>query len=213
MFTEAQIKLLQQPLDPAHVKTRKGPNGMTLSYVEGWQVLEECNLVFGFGNWSCETVMIEPLHDPVLITDHDSPEKGKVVSAYTAKVRITVYSQDGTRSIVREGCGAARGFAKTAGEAMEQAIKSAETDACKRALVGFGARFGAALRDREQRNVGKPENRQAAGPSDRTVPAIDEGFDPPQPQIQRPTISQRALGVTKRPAFPNGHGGNGSVPY
>lgn len=41
--------------------------------------------------------------------------------------------EDGQRSIVREGCGAARGFARTAGEAIEQAIKSAETDATKRA--------------------------------------------------------------------------------
>jgi recombination DNA repair RAD52 pathway protein len=36
---------------------------------------------------------------------------------------------------------------------MEQAIKSAESDALKRALVTFGNAFGLALYDKAQRNV------------------------------------------------------------
>jgi DNA recombination protein Rad52 len=195
MFSPEQIKLLQEPLDPANVKPRKGPNGRTLSYVEGWQVLEECNRIFGFGCWSRETVTIEPLHDPVLITDPDSPEKGKVVSAFFAKVRVTVWSEDGTRSVVRDGCGAARGFAKTAGEAMEQAIKSAETDATKRALVTFGNAFGLALYDREQRQVGKPQARQLVPQHEQP---LDTGFDVPPPAQQRPSNSQRALAASHR---------------
>ena len=191
MFTTDQIKLLQQPLDPANVKPRKGPNGKTLSYIEGWQILEECNFVFGFGNWSRETVVMEALHDPVLITDPDNPEKGKVVSAFFAKVRITVWSEDGKRSVVREGCGAARGFARTAGEAMEQAIKSAETDATKRSLVSFGSRFGLALYDREQRNVARPDARQQIASAHEQP--IDTGFDQSPQEERRPSISQRAL--------------------
>jgi DNA recombination protein Rad52 len=199
MFTESQLKTLQDPLDPANVKPRKGPNGKTVSYVEGWQVIEEANHIFGFGNWSRETVVVEALHDPVLITDPDSPEKGKVVSAFFAKVRITVWSEDGKRSVVREGCGAARGFAKTAGEAVEQAIKSAETDATKRALVTFGNAFGLALYDREQRQVGKPEDRrQLAAAAEQP---IDTGFDAPvashSPAQHRPSISQRALAASR----------------
>ena len=202
MFTESQLKTLQDPLDPANVKPRKGPNGKTVSYVEGWQVIEEANHIFGFGNWSRETVLMEALHDPVLIIDPDSPEKGKVVSAFFAKVRITVWSEDGKRSVVREGCGAARGFAKTAGEAIEQAIKSAETDATKRALVTFGNAFGLALYDREQRQVGKPDMRRQID-TPREQP-LDTGFDaqPPggSPSQQRPSISQRALAASR-----NGH--------
>jgi recombination DNA repair RAD52 pathway protein len=196
MFSPEQIKLLQEPLDPANVKPRKGPNGKTLSYVEGWQVLEECNLVFGFGNWSRETVLMEPLHDPVLITDPDGPEKGKVVSAFFAKVRITVWSEDGKRSVVREGCGAARGFAKTAGESMEQALKSAETDATKRSLVSFGSRFGLALYDRAHRNVARPDARQQI--ASQYEQPIDTGFDATPPPQERPSISQRALAASHR---------------
>jgi hypothetical protein len=64
-----------------------------------------------------------------------------------------VWAKDGTRSIVREGSGAARGFARTVGEAMENAIKAPETDAMKRALVTFGDQFGLTLYDKAQRNV------------------------------------------------------------
>lgn len=189
MFTEGQLKLLSDPLDPAHVEQRKGAQGRTLSYVEGWHVVDEANRIFGHGNWSRETVLIEPLHNAVLVTEEGHPEKGKVVSCYFAKVRITVWSEDGSRSIVREGCGASRGFAKSAGEAIENAIKAAETDATKRALTTFGYSFGLALYDREQKHVGKPEaQRQIAGQA-----PIDEGFGA-QP---KPSISQRALAGTR----------------
>jgi DNA repair and recombination protein RAD52 len=83
-----------------------------------------------------------------------------VVSTFFAKVRITVYAKEGGHSVIREGCGAARGFAKTAGEAMENAIKSAETDAMKRALVTFGDQFGLTLYDKEQRNVCSASDRR-----------------------------------------------------
>jgi hypothetical protein len=113
-----------------------------------------------------------------------------VVSAYFAKVRISVWSGDGSRSIVREGCGAARGFAKSAGEAMENAIKAAETDATKRALTTFGYSFGLALYDKKQEHVGKPAARpQIATGAQVPMAAIDEGFGD-QP---KPSISQRAL--------------------
>ena len=189
MFTDDQTKLLNDPLDPEHVKPRKGAGGKTLHYVEGWFAVDEANRIFGHGNWSRETVIMEPLHAPALIQDPDSPETGKVVSAFYAKVRITVWSEDGKRSIVREGSGAARGFARTAGEAMENAIKSAETDATKRALTTFGYSFGLALYDREQKHVGKPEHR----PRLTSQAPIDEGFA----EQPRPTTSQRALAASR----------------
>jgi hypothetical protein len=66
------------------------------------------NAVFGFDGWSRETLMLEQLHPPVLVPDAGEGEMGLVVSAYAARVRITVYACD--RVIVREGCGAARGL-------------------------------------------------------------------------------------------------------
>jgi DNA repair and recombination protein RAD52 len=196
MFTDEQLQDLQAKLDPDNVEQRKGAGGRMLSYVEGWHVIEAANRIFGFGNWSRET-QVEPLHDPALITDPDSPEKGKVVAAYVAKVRITVYAKDGSRSIVREGCGAARGFAKTAGEAMENAIKAAETDVTKRAFVTLGNVFGLALYDNEQKGVGRDPPPREIAQSGRQP--LDTGFEG-QP---RPSISQRALAVSRGPR-PNG---------
>jgi DNA repair and recombination protein RAD52 len=192
MFTEQQLKVLEAPLARERVKQRQGANRQSLSYMEGWQLIEEANRIFGFGCWSRETTLLEPLHDPKLVADEEDPSRSKVVAAYFAKARVTVWSPDGQRSIVREGCGAARGFAKTAGEAMEQAIKAAETDALKRALVTFGNAFGLALYDRQQKNVASlPGPAQESGER-----ALDTGFDAPQ----RLTTSQRALAMSTRTA-------------
>jgi hypothetical protein len=60
-------------------------------------------------------------------------------------VRITVRAAD--TIVVREGCGSGEAKAFTLGQAHELALKSAETDATKRALASFGNRFGLALYD------------------------------------------------------------------
>jgi DNA recombination protein Rad52 len=184
MFTKEQEQALAAPLDGNFVKTRPGAGKQALSYIEGWRVIEQANRIFGAGNWSRETVQIEPLHEPKLITDAEAPERGKVVAAYFARVRVTVHSKDGARSCVREASGAARAFAKTAGEALENAAKASETDAMKRALATFGNALGLALYDPQQANV------TPAGNGRREPAAIDTGFAP-----RRPTTSQRALGA------------------
>jgi hypothetical protein len=55
--------------------------------------------------------------------------------------------------LIREGTGAGHGIDVDLGLAHESAIKEAETDAMKRALVTFGNPFGLALYDRSQRQV------------------------------------------------------------
>jgi recombination DNA repair RAD52 pathway protein len=184
MFTEQQEKDLAAPLAGEHVRHRQGANRQSLSYVEGWQLIADANRIFGFGNWSRETLQMEVLHEPKLVTDADVPERGNVVAAYFARVRVTVYAKDGERSIVREGCGAARAFARTIGEATENAIKAAETDAMKRALVTFGDQFGL-LYDKAQRNVAPAGRARIATDGEQ---AIDTGFDRPR----RITTSERA---------------------
>jgi hypothetical protein len=69
---------------------------------------------------------------------------------YTARVRVIV------NGVVREGWGAGHGIDVDLGMAHESAIKEAETDAMKRALMTFGNPFGLALYDKDQANVGAP---------------------------------------------------------
>ena len=55
--------------------------------------------------------------------------------------------------VTRDGHGAGSGTGTIPAEAQESAIKEAETDATKRALVTFGNAFGLCLYDREQRGL------------------------------------------------------------
>ena len=70
-----------------------------------------------------------------------------------ARVRITVFTAS-RGLLIREGTGAGHGIDVDLGQAHESAIKEAETDAMKRALVTFGGRFGLSLYDRHQRPMG-----------------------------------------------------------
>jgi len=210
MFTPEQRVLLEGKLDKANVKSRRGANGRAVAYLEAWHVIDMANEVFGFGNWDAETVEMNREHEPVQIPPSEEHPKGGIVVTYSARVRVTVYSQDGTRKVVRERTGGHRGFGPTVGQAVEDCIKAAESDATKRAFVTFGNIFGLALYDREQRNVGAPERRQVAAPSGSVMAAIDEGFETSQPH-QQSTTSQRAVAAAKRPITPNGR--DRGLPY
>lgn len=192
-FTDEQQQQLDAKLEPANVKSRIGSDRKKVNYVEGWYVVDLANHIFGFGNWDIETVALQREHEPVLVQPSDPQAKPYTVVTYSARVRLTVHSADGTRKIVRERTGAHRGFAPTAGEAIENTIKSAETDATKRAFVTFGNVFGLALYDKSGQNVGENAPRLT---HDRTRPMapINEGFDGPGDEApRRPSISERAL--------------------
>ena len=69
--------------------------------------------------------------------------RGNFLAVYTAKVRITV-QVDGA-VIIREAHGTGEGRGTSPGEIHDVALKAAETDATKRALVTFGKPFGLEL--------------------------------------------------------------------
>jgi DNA recombination protein Rad52 len=141
-FTDQQARQLKAKLDAQHVRTRKA-NGATLHYIEGWHAIAEANRIFGFDGWDRRTLVTNCVW---------TGTRGQLyLAAYTAKVRI--YVRAGDVVIVREGSGTGEGTADTPGQAHEIALKSAETDATKRALATFGNIFGLALYDREQAGV------------------------------------------------------------
>ena len=143
-FTEKQNSDLAAPLNRANVKTRS-QSGRSLSYIEGWRAIDEANRIFGFDGWTRETIDIKCVADkPREIGALKTPGFGV---SYTAKVRINV------NGIIREGIGAGHGIDRDLGQAHESAIKEAETDAMKRALMTFGNPFGLALYDKTQSHV------------------------------------------------------------
>lgn len=142
-FTDEQVKSLSAPLDKKHVKTRQQA-GQSLSYVEGWHVIAEANRIFGFGEWIRQTLEMKCVHEG------ERPD-GKASVTYMARVRIAVGTGDD--QIFRDGTGTGQGIAKSVGDAHESAMKEAETDAMKRALMTFGNPFGLALYDKAQTAV------------------------------------------------------------
>jgi DNA repair and recombination protein RAD52 len=142
-FTTETIKHLSAKLDPAHVTAREQA-GRKLHYIEGWHAIAEANRIFGFDGWTRETVSMDQAREPETVDN-----KWRV--GYVCKVRVRV------GSVVREGTGYGSGIDKDKGSAIESAVKEAETDAMKRALMTFGNPFGLALYDKSRENVGEPE--------------------------------------------------------
>ena len=134
-FTPEQVALLKQPIDKKNVETRDGNKDGTfqLAYVEGWHVLDEANRIFGFDGGSCETLETTCIRaEPREVT-------------YIARVRVTV------GDVIREGTGAGTSNQTNVSKNHENAIKEAETDARKRALMTFGNQFGLSLYDGKER--------------------------------------------------------------
>ena len=143
-FNEEQKKLLSKKINPKNVTFRPGGGKEQLAYVESWHVIQEANRIFGFDGWSSETL------DSKLVY-----EDQKLIS-YIAKVRITV------GNVIREGTGAGHGRMGGVGDKHESAIKEAESDARKRALMQFGDQFGLSLYDKDKAWLKTEDSKPAA---------------------------------------------------
>jgi len=132
------VRELQKPLDAGVVREREQA-GRSFSYIESWWAISEANRIFGHLNWYRNTSDIN------LVQCEQKGDKWYV--SYTAKSTI------GTGTVRRNGFGFGQGIDRDLGKAHESAIKEAESDAMKRALMTFGNPFGLALYDKEQRNV------------------------------------------------------------
>ena len=132
-LTKAQVNALNQPIDKNNVAFRSGGGSLKLAYLESWHVIREANRIFDY-DWSSETIKMDLVHaDNFCVT-------------YIARVRVIV------NGIVKEGYGAGhgRGERVPAGDKHESAVKEAESDARKRALMQFGDQFGLSLYDKEK---------------------------------------------------------------
>lgn len=188
MFNDEQKQLLAAPLQKVHVKSRSGGGGRSLSYIEGWHAIAEANRIFGFDGWASETVSMECVGND-----------GGTVS-YVAKVRVTV---DG---ITREGWGAGHGRGGSAGDRHESAVKEAETDARKRALMTFGNQFGLALYDKDQTNV-----EGASLPAQQAPSAKRKGTNPVMVKATAYAQEVEIDKITEAEAFIRGHKGLNTI--
>lgn len=192
-FRPEQIAALSAPLDRARISSREQGRGR-VNYLQGWVLIEEANRIFGHDGWQRQTLSCQCVTQAQRLIGSKSegrPQKEGWGVTYIARVRITVNA--GERGLlIREGTGAGHGIDVDLGLAHESAIKEAETDAMKRALVTFGNPFGLALYDRSQRQVSG-------------APAQQAGHQPAQAAngvVRRP---QAAPPVAQAPAAPAPH--------
>ncbi len=187
LLSPEQAAALAAPLNRANVQTRSQA-GRSFNYLEGWVAIREANRIFGFDGWQRETIELRCVSESQRPIGRDQKPGWGVT--YIARVRIRLGSQaSGTHSLVREGSGAGHGIDVDLGLAHESALKEAETDAMKRALMTFGNPFGLALYDKQQRQVTSSVREERAPQGQAGHPQPVGETKAIRPHVQAPTLA------------------------
>jgi len=145
MFNDKQIEVLNQELDSNRIKTRQKGN-INLSYLEGFDIMQTANNIFGFGNWNYS------ISNLTQVSSEQNQNQNHVI-CYKAVIKVSIHNKDHTKDISREDVGFGTGIAKTLADANEGAAKEAVTDAIKRTLRSFGNQFGNSLYGKPKSNT------------------------------------------------------------
>ena len=152
MFDKIQLTILTQELDSNRIKTREKGN-INLSYIEGFDVIDTANKVFGFGNWSYSISKLDQVSQEL------NQNQNNVV-CYKAVVQIQIHNTNHTLDVNRQDVGFGTGVAKSLADAHEGAAKEAVTDAIKRCFRSFGNQFGNSLYDKTKNHQNQDSSYQ-----------------------------------------------------
>ena len=152
MFDKNQLAILTQELDSTRIKTREKGN-INLSYIEGFDVIDTANKVFGFGNWSYSISKLDQVSQEL------NQNQNNVV-CYKAVVQIQIHNNDHSQTVSRQDVGFGTGVAKSLADAHEGAAKEAVTDAIKRCFRSFGNQFGNSLYDKTKNHQNQDSSYQ-----------------------------------------------------
>ena len=138
MLNDNQYQQLLKPLNPARIAKRSG-GGRQLSYLEAWDVKAHLNRIFGFLNWSSDVIESS-------LAFEEKNEKGQWHIGYKVTLRLSI-NGSGDEWLRTTYTESAVGFSTlpSRGEAHDMAIKTAESDALKRAAINLGTQFGLSL--------------------------------------------------------------------
>ena len=176
MFNDKQNQVLAYELDSSRIKSRSKGN-VSLSYLEGFDVIETANKIFGYGNWSYNISKLEQ------VSQEQNHNQNHVI-CYKAVINITVHDLQHSKTVSREDVGFGTGIAKTLADAHEGGAKEAVTDAIKRTLRSFGNQFGNSLYDKSRNH--QPQNQQQyAQPQTQQLP--QQQYQQPQQQPTQQT--------------------------
>jgi DNA repair and recombination protein RAD52 len=187
MFSKEQIEVLNSQLDNLRVKTReiktREKGNISLSYIEGFDVIDTANKVFGFGNWSYSISKLDQV-------SQELNQNQNSVVCYKAVVQIQIHNTNHTLDVNRQDVGFGTGVAKSLADAHEGAAKEAVTDAIKRCFRSFGNQFGNSLYD-------KTKNHQNQDSSYQQNQSYNQNHKPPQNNQQQQQPYQNANGSNR----------------
>jgi recombination DNA repair RAD52 pathway protein len=137
-LSPAQLWYLHENLNPGQVAHRR-QGSTNLSYMEAWAIKAALIRVFGFGGFSSECIA-----DEMVRADQVPQTKGDKLNwkvTWKATVRLTIHQ---TGAVYQESAIADASLPDFT-ESCDAALKSAESDALKRAAIFLGTQFGLSL--------------------------------------------------------------------
>ena len=148
MFNENQLKELSKNLDKSRIKIRD-KSGISLQYLETFDVINEANRIFNH-MWSYTITRLEEVA-------RETNQNSNHVITFSAIVKIKIYDSTGNL-IEREDTGVGIGTARTIGDAIDNASKSAVSDSLKRCFRTMGVTFGNNLYSKTQNENQQNQN-------------------------------------------------------
>lgn len=198
-----QYGQLLQPVNPRRVHNRDG-----MSHMEAYDIRAHLNRIFGFGRWSADVVALDLVNERF---GQNKNGKDACYVVYRAGLRLTVNAPDGSRlaSYTEFAAGDALGFPIVKlGDAHDFAIKTAESQALKRAAMNLGDQFGLSLYNRGSMDplvgrsllqVARPEAADSQLSVDADAPSVNPEAAPdadPDDNQERPSqdaVAQHAF--------------------
>jgi recombination DNA repair RAD52 pathway protein len=182
-LSKPQIEHLFKSIDGRRVKERQG-----FAYLESWDVIAHLNRVFGFTGHDKEI-------EYALVYETERTT-GKWDVSYSAKCRLIIKDPDG--EVVKVSEDVATGQAQnqpSRGDAHDLAIKSAVSDALKRAAKDLGDQFGLGLYSKDG---GSKVGKSLAYADDSTPPVTD----PSEVRERVAELRDAQLGERDTPVLP-----------
>lgn len=134
-LTPEQHAQLLKAIAPSRVSSRDGQ-----SYLEAWDVKAHLTRIFGFGGFSSELIDLTMVYEQETTTKQG---KAAYKVGYRATIRLTIHQLGAVYTEAAFGESIMPDFKR--GDAHDMAIKTAESQAVKRAAINLGTQFGLSL--------------------------------------------------------------------
>jgi recombination DNA repair RAD52 pathway protein len=142
-LSDDQLAQLFKPLNAKRVSTLKG-----MSYLEAWDVIAHLTRIFGVAGWDKEVEFNLIYEEEVHWKTEGGAEKSGWNVAYAAKCRLTLKDENGLGTVKEDAATGSAIHQPSRADAHDLALKSAVSDALKRAAKDLGNQFGLSLYDK-----------------------------------------------------------------